>query len=217
MADSSNALADTRLLQAVHKTFRVATARMIDATANLDVAALQPAIGPYWSFYSVMLHYHHHTEDTEVFPALAAVCPDVQPLIEELGREHEKMVALVADIDAAVETFEKRPDAAGRDRVKAAVVELRDVFFPHLDVEDAEVLPMLAKCIPPDQWARMDAKALRGIPKPQLPLAVGALDETIRSLPAAERPPSGPPLPVRIMVALSWRRKWAGLVKPLLV
>ncbi len=216
MADGSNGMADTRLLQAVHKAFRLGTSRMVDATAKLEPAALQPVIGPYWTFYSAILNYHHHTEDTEDFPALALVYPDINPLIEELGRDHKKMEGAIEAIDAAVTAFQQSPDVAGRDRINAAVVELQNLFFPHLDLEDSEVIPMFAKWIPPDEWARMDAKALRGIPKPQLPLAVGALDEVIRSLPAADRP-TGPPLPVRIMVALSWRKRWAALVQPLLV
>jgi Hemerythrin HHE cation binding domain len=216
MADGSTVMADTRLLQAVHKTFRLATTRMVDATAKLDPSALQAAIGPYWSFYSAILNYHHHTEDTEEFPALVLVYPEINPLIEQLGGDHKKMEGAIENIDAAVGAFQKSPDAAGRERLNAAVTELRDLFFTHLDLEDAEVIPMFAKWIPPDEWARMDAKALRGIPKPQLPIAVGALDEVIRSLPAVDRP-SGPPIPVRIMVALSWRKKWAALVRPLLV
>lgn len=216
MADPSNHLADTRLLQAVHKTFRVATTRMIDATAKLEPSALQGTIGPYWTFYSAILHYHHHTEDTEEFPVLTVAYPDIKPLIEELGRDHQKMEGAIDTVDAAVLAFEQKPDGAGRDQINAAMVELRDLFFPHLDVEDADVIPMFAKWIPPDEWARMDAKALRGIPKPQLPLAVGALDETIQSLPAADRP-SSPPLPIRILLALSWRKRWAALVRPLVV
>jgi Hemerythrin HHE cation binding domain len=216
MAHDDNSLADTRLLQAVHKTFRVATTRMTEATAKLEPAALRPAIGPYWTFFHVMLEYHHHTEDHEDFPILTRYYPDIEPLIGDLGQEHLKMVGVMEEIDGAVRAFEQSPDVAGRDRINAGAVELRDLFFPHLDREDAEVLPMFAKWIPPKEWEEMDTKALRSIPKPQLPFAVGALDETIRSLPPTDQP-SGPPLPVRMMLALSWRKKWATLVQPLLV
>ena len=48
-----------------------------------------------------------------------------------------------------------------------------------------------------------------------MPYAVGALDETIRSTPEAEQP-DGPPSLYASMLALSWRKKWAGLVQPLL-
>jgi hypothetical protein len=215
MANGSNGMADVRLIQAVHNTLRVGMTRMIDATAKLEPAALQPSIGPYWGFYAAILDYHHHNEDTEDFPTLARAYPDSQPLLDQLGADHQQMVGVMENISAAVDSFQRTPDLTGRDGINAAATELRDLFFPHLDLEDAKVLPMYATWITHDEWARLETKALRGIPKPQMPYAVGALDETIRSAPEAERP-DDPPLPVRMMLALSWRKKWAGLVQPLL-
>jgi hemerythrin-like domain-containing protein len=207
--------ADIRLIQAVHNTFRTGLTRLIDATAKLEPSALQSSIGPYWTFYSAILDYHHHNEDEEDFPLLAGYCPDIQPLVDILGADHRQMLEVMAKINAAVESFQKTPDVAGRDAINAAAVELRDLFFPHLDREDAEILPMYAKWIPHNQWAKLETKALKGIPKPQMPYAVGALDETIKSTPESERP-EGPPLPVKIFLSLSWRKKWSGLVQPLL-
>ena len=216
MANGTNGNgSDIRLIQAVHNTFRLALTRLIDATAKLEPAALQPYIGQYWTFCSVMLDYHHHNEDDEDFPLLVSYYPDIQPLVDELGADHRQMVDIMAKIDAAVESFQKTPDVAGRDAINAGVVELRDLFFPHLDREDAEVLPMYAKWIPHDVWAKLETKALKGIPKSQMAYAVGAIDETISSTPKADQP-DGPPLPVKIFLSLSWRKKWAGLVQPLL-
>jgi hemerythrin-like domain-containing protein len=215
MANGDNGGADIRLIQVVHNTFRLGMTRMVDATAKLEPAALRSCVGPYWKFYSVMLDYHHHNEDTEDFPTLTRSYPESQPLIDELGADHRQMVGVMDRITGAVDSFQKTPDVQGRDEMNAAVVQLRDLFFPHLDREDAEVLPMYAKWISHDEWAHLETKALRGIPKPQMPYAVGALDETIRAAPEADQP-EGPPLPVRVMLALSWRKKWAGLVKPLL-
>jgi hemerythrin-like domain-containing protein len=212
---NNNSGADIRLIQAVHNTFRLGMTRMVDATAQLEPGDLRSSIGPYWAFYSAILDYHHHNEDTEDFPTLTRAYPDSQPLIDELGADHQQMVGVMEKISAAVDSFQKEPDVAGRDEINVAARELRDLFFPHLDREDAEVLPMYAKWIPHDEWARLETKALRGIPKPQMPYAVGALDETIRATPEADQP-DGPPLPVRVMLALSWRKKWAGLVQPLL-
>ncbi|HUE09115.1 MAG TPA: hemerythrin domain-containing protein [Acidimicrobiales bacterium] len=215
MANGSNgACADIRLIQAVHNTFRSGLTRMIDATSKLDPAALQPSVGPYWNFYSAILDYHHHNEDDVDFPMLAGYYPDIQPTVDELGADHREMLDVMAKINVAVETFQNTPDAAGRDGINGAAVELRELFFPHLDREDAEVLPMYAKWIPHDEWDKLETKTLKGIPKPVMPYAVGALDETISSTPEAERP-EGPPLPVKIFLSLSWRKKWAGLSEPL--
>lgn len=64
-------------------------------------------------------------------------------------------------------------------------------------------------------WDRLDKRALKPIPRRYLPTAVGALDEVIQRMPDAERPPTPPQ--IRLMLALSWRRKWTAWVKPLLV
>jgi hemerythrin-like domain-containing protein len=213
-SDQGNSHADTRVLQAVHKTFRLATTRLVDATERLGPAELQPIIGRYWEFYAGVLHHHHHTEDTVAFPALISVRPHMAPLINDLEEDHKKLVAAVNTVHAAVEAFEKRPDAATQRDVHDSVAAVRDEFFPHLDTEDAKVIPAFAQAIPPKDWERMDNQALKSIPRAYLPMAVGALDEVIRGLPEAERP-SGPPPPVRFMLAVSWRRKWAEFVKPL--
>ena len=96
------------------------------------------------------------------------------------------------------------------------MVAVREMFFPHLDIEDAEILPRIAESMPPKEWDRLDKAALKSIPKEHLPTAVGALDEVIRGMAKEEQPPPPPP-PIRLMLALSWRKKWSVWVKPLLV
>jgi hemerythrin-like domain-containing protein len=213
-AGHSDAHADTRVLQAVHKTFRLATTRLVDGTERLEPAALQPIIGSYWQFYAAVLHHHHHTEDTAVFPALVAVRPDLQALVDKLEAEHKGLVAALDAANSAVVAFTNQPDRTAQQEMHNSITAVRDEFFPHLDVEDAEVIPALAESIPPKEWDRLDKQALKSIPRPYLSRAVGALDEVIRGLPEAERP-SGPPPPIRIMLAVSWRRKWAEYVKPI--
>src|ERR1700733_2504857 len=115
MANGNNSVADIRLIQAVHNTFRLGMTRMVDATAKLEPAALQSSIRPYWKFYSAILDYHHHNEDSEDFPTLVRVYPDSQPLIDELGADHQQMVGVMEKISDAVDSFQKTPDVAGRD------------------------------------------------------------------------------------------------------
>jgi hemerythrin-like domain-containing protein len=216
MADpgSSTAHADTRVLQAAHAAFRLATTRLADATDKLPPSALQPIVGSRWNFYAAVLHHHHHNEDDMLFPALLAVRPGMGPRIDKLEEDHRQLVSSMDAAGAAVSAFEKQPDAVHQQAVHDAIVAIRDAFFPHLDVEDAQLIPAYAESIPPKEWERMDQKALKSIPRPYLPTAVGALDEVMQGWPKDERPP---PPPIRLMLALSWRRKWAEWTKPLLV
>jgi hypothetical protein len=88
--------------------------------------------------------------------------------------------------------------------------------LPHLDVEDATILPAIAESIPPKQWGQLDKAALKSIPRKHLASAVGALDEVTRSMPEEDRP-APPPPPIRVMLSLSWRKQWADKVEPFLV
>jgi hemerythrin-like domain-containing protein len=208
------AYADTRVLQAVHKTFRLATTRMVDVTERLASAELAPIIGSYWEFYAAVLHHHHHTEDTVVFPALVAVRPHLADLVDKLEADHKDLVVALDAADARVAAFTDHPDRTTQRELHSSMAAIRNEFLPHLDLEDAKIIPALAEAIPPREWDRMDDQALKSIPRPYISKAVGALDEVIRSLPEAERP-SGPPLPIRLMLAVSWRKKWAEFAKPL--
>jgi hemerythrin-like domain-containing protein len=208
--------ADTRGLAAVHKAFRLATTMLVDATDKLSPSALQPIIGSRWAFYAAVLHHHHENEDDMLFPALVAVRPEFGTLIDKLVEDHRELVSSMDAVGRAVSAFETQPDAAGQKAVHDAIVAVHDVFFPHLDVEDEQLLPAYAESIPASEWDQMDQKALKSIPRPYLPTAVGALDEVIRGLPEDERPPPPPP-PIRLMLALSWRRKWANWAQPLKV
>jgi hemerythrin-like domain-containing protein len=209
-------LADVRVYEVVHKAFRLVTTRLVDATAKLEPSALRDVIGSRWRFYAAVLHHHHHIEDDVIFPALVAARPEMDELIKHLELDHQELISKMDAIDSAIAAFEEQPDAAHQERAHDALVAVREMFFPHLDIEDAQIVPAIAEAIPPKEWDRMDEDALKSIPKEHLPLAVGALDEIIQGVPEDEQPPP-PPLPIRLMLALSWRKKWSRWIEPLVV
>jgi hemerythrin-like domain-containing protein len=213
---SAGPLADTRIFNLVHRTFRLATERLAGATEKLPPSTLQPILRSRWGFYSALLDHHHHSEDESIYPALLTVRPDLKSIVATLAEEHGELTTATNRVDEAVSAFEKTPGPKQQRSLHEAVVAVRDVLFPHLDVEDAKILPAITESMPIRQWDWLDKQALRTIPRRYLPTAVGALDEVIQSLPDAQRPPPPPP-PIRLMLALSWRKKWSTWVKPLLV
>ena len=214
--EQASSQADTRVYQVVHDVFRLATNRLVDASEKLEPSALQPVLGPYWNFYAGVLHHHHHNEDESIFPALLAVRPDMAEFIETLEDDHRQLIQTMDVVDSAIAAFEQQPDASHQKALWDALVGVRDMFFPHLDAEDENILPAIAQSIPPKEWERLDKAALKSIPREYLPRAVGALDEVIQKLPKGDQPPPPPP-PIRLMLALSWRTKWTTWVKPLVV
>jgi len=206
---------DIRLYRVVHEMFRRSTTRLVDATSRLAPSTLHPVIGPQWDFYAAILDHHHRTEDESIFPALVAVRPDMRSTIDMLEDEHIELAPNIEAVESAVAIFVKQPDESSQAAVHDALVALRDWFFPHLDVEDATILPAIAESIPPQQWGQLDKAALKSIPRKHLGSAVGALDEVTQSMPEGDRP-APPPPPIRVMLSLSWRKKWADKVEPFL-
>ncbi|MEO8696680.1 MAG: hemerythrin domain-containing protein [Acidimicrobiales bacterium] len=216
MAAQHSSQADTRIYQVVHKTFRLATTRLVDASEKLEPSQLQSVFRPRWTFYSEVLHHHHHTEDDKIFPALVAVRPDMGELVGKLEDDHQQLVQSIEAVDSAVAAIERTPDAAHQRALYESLIAVRDAFFPHLDIEDEKIVPAIADSVLPKQWDQMDKEALKSIPRQHLSIAVASLDEMIRSIPRAQQPPP-PPVPIRLMLALSWRKKYSAWVEPLLV
>src|SRR5262249_43298978 len=183
---------------------------------KLEPFALEHMIGSRWSVYAALLHEHHQNEDGSIFPALLAARPDMNELVTRLEDEHHQLIGTMEVVDSAISAFDESPDADRQKTMHEALVAVRDLFFPHLDTEDEQILPAIAESIPPKEWERLDNAALKSIPRQYLPTAVGALDEVIHDTPKDKQPPP-PPLPIRLMLALSWRKKYSTWVKPLLI
>lgn len=208
--------ADIRLFMVVHETFRRYLRRLRAAAAAIPPGhtARADVVRERWAFFERTLTHHHEGEDAKLFPALLAHRPGFEPVRAELHADHEVVAGEMAAVDTAFTALAGRCDAAGVATLAAAFAALEQTLVPHLDREDAEVLPMIADGIPPGEWDELSEEQLTSIPKRDLGLAVAALDETIATVPAEERPPP-PPLPVRLMLAVSWRRRWRRLMAPL--
>jgi len=206
--------ADNREYLVVHQTLRVLLDRFARATERLEPAQLAAVIEDRWALFARGLHHHHEGEDNSFFPCIAAVRPDVVPLIDELVHEHEELVARLDAVDAAVATLVAQPNDENKKVLHDAIVEVQSQLVPHLDVEDAKLLPAAAESVDAKEWARLGREAMRSLPKDDLPVIAGALDEVVRSLPREQWPPP-PPIPVRVMIAVSWRKRYQKFAEPL--
>ena len=206
--------ADTREYLVVHESLRVTLGRFVDATARLDPAKLAAVLGSRWALFSRALHHHHEVEDGDFFPLVKSKRQDAASLVDRLEREHVDLVTRLDAVDAAISALEASPSAATKERVHDSIKTVRDELVPHLDVEDKELLPVAAEAISDEVWKQMSEKAFRSVPKKDLPIVAGVMDEVVRSLPVERRPPP-PPLIVRALIVLSWRKRYAKFIEPL--
>jgi hypothetical protein len=110
-------------------------------------------------------------------------------------------------LDLAVLSLEGDPSDSTKQVLHDAIAAVRDQLVPHLDVEDERLLPAAARTVHPKEWDRASEEALKATPRADMPVVAGALDETVRSLPPDQRPPP-PPVALRVMLAISWRRRY---------
>jgi hemerythrin-like domain-containing protein len=205
--------ADTREYLAVHQTLRVTLDRFVNAAARIEPAKLAAVLGSRWALFSRALHHHHEVEDHDFFPLIRQKA-EAATLVDRLGSEHRDLVAKLDAVDAAIKELEANPTAETRQATHDAIKTVRDELVPHLDVEDADLLPLAVAAVPGDVWKQLGDKAFRSIPKNDLPVIAGAMDEVVRSMPVERRPPP-PPLIVRALIALSWRKRYAKFIEPL--
>lgn len=79
------------------------------------------------------LEFHHRSEDTGVFPALADRHPELEPVLARLREEHTTIARLLAELRAALDG----------DSVLAEVDRLVTELEDHLTYEEEQLIPLL--------------------------------------------------------------------------
>lgn len=124
-------------LKAVHDAFRGELALI-----RREVAESGPRLGAQLRVNCLTfcggLHHHHANEDAGMFPALVGQRPELAPAVERLGREHEKVAALLEDLRKAVSA-----DGADPAHVLSEVDRLTAELEDHLRYEEEHLIPVL--------------------------------------------------------------------------
>jgi hypothetical protein len=126
-----------------HHGFRRDVARFERALEQLDHTRIE-ALREEWKTLYMTLHGHHHSEDTGVFPSIAAEHESARSVIEQLSADHRRIDPILDRGEAA---FARLPDAT---EALAIVRELRTLLDTHLALEEREIIPHLrsAKTFP---------------------------------------------------------------------
>lgn len=123
-------------LTRVHDAFRRELALI-----RAEVAAAGPNVGAQLRINCLTLcaglHNHHLGEDGVLFPLVAAQRPDLAATLERLRVEHERIAALVARLQAAVDG-QADPVALRRE-----VDRLTEELERHLSYEEEHLVPAL--------------------------------------------------------------------------
>jgi hemerythrin-like domain-containing protein len=209
--------ADLSSFEAVHLTLRAGLEELAAVvTAWRPGRAPEPAaVHALWPHFATGLHHHHTGEDDIVWPELRKRSADFGPLEEQMRAEHGVLDGHLRAADAAFGAFAEAGDEPSAQRLAGVLAILEASLDDHLRTEEDTVLPLVNRLLSPSEWRPIDTRLLRRLPRRQLAVAVGAIDDAVRRTPGAAAALTPPPLPVRALLALSWRRRYARLVAPL--
>jgi hemerythrin-like domain-containing protein len=208
--------ADLRLFRVVHLAFRATGKEIADAFPGLDNADTERVAGvaDVWDFYARALSHHHENEDDVIWPRIVERRPDFADVEAEMKREHRDVDTALTSATQAVTALRGSADPAAIKAASDAVAMLVRELDEHLDHEERVALPIVHEAFGREEFEKMEEQFLRSTARGDLPYEAASLDEWARRVPDAERPPP-PPLPVRLMLALSWRRKYRRFVEPI--
>lgn len=168
---------DTSDMPAVHKVFRSSLASaptfIASAAGNDERRAL---IANYYANLMAFLEVHHDGEEQLVFPLLTERAPEHRALVEEAASQHADVVGLMGAVREGFSSWELKGDSEASDVVRA-LRDLDDVLSPHLDQEEAEIVPLAGEYLTVEEWGTLPGHAMGHFEGDKIWLIMGLIRE----------------------------------------
>jgi hemerythrin-like domain-containing protein len=163
-----------RALAAMLRSVPLLLAELRRRQARPDFAALRAML-----FYldEFPERLHHPKESELLFPKLRAKAPEIRSVLDRLDEDHRRGERAIRDLEHALLGFE----LMGESR-RAAFEQLAERYvhgyLQHMQIEEAQVLPLALQMFAPEDWAELDEAFARN----RDPLVGHAVDEPYRAL-----------------------------------
>lgn len=206
-------MADTRDMYMAHAALR----REFRLLPGL-IRSVQPGdtrraevVGAHAALMCAVLHGHHEGEDLLLWPRLAerggAEAAAVVPTMEE---QHQTIENHYAQATRLLGSW--RSTGRGGEVLADAFDELTTALEEHMALEEKVILPLAAKHLTAKEWHQLGEHGMEAVPKNVLPLVFGMAmyegdPEVIKAVLATA------PLPVRLLVPVIGRRRYAAHAK----
>lgn len=153
-----------------HHAFRRDLGRFAAAARNtpVDDVAAWSALAVRWERFGEVLHHHHTTEDTAIWPPLLdrvdeAGDAGARVTLEAMEAEHEVIDPMLAACAAGFGAMAGDPGKGSKTELADLVVATRESLARHLAHEEGDALPILQRHMPADAWARAERTASSGL------------------------------------------------------
>ena len=185
--------ADTSDMPAVHKVFResLASAPQLIVSAVGDDAR-RAMIANYYANLNNFLKVHHDGEEELVFPVLSERAPEHRSILDKAAVGHRAVVGLMSAVDDHIEIWQSKGDD-GAQGILDALAALQATLIPHLDEEEADVLPLAAAHMNAAEWGQLPGHAMGHFQGDKIWLIIGLIRENFtqqqRDMMLAHMPP----------------------------
>jgi hypothetical protein len=172
-------LADATAMTRFHHIFREAldAAPRFVGEAPADDGARAELVGSYYANVLKLLHAHHEAEDDTIYPLMVQRLPEHVDVINRVNAEHETVLDSLNAAEQAVADWRADPSPDSRDAAVTALQEMQTILVQHLDHEEAEVVPLIGRCITVAEWGEMSANAFQRFAGDKVWLIVGLIQE----------------------------------------
>jgi iron-sulfur cluster repair protein YtfE (RIC family) len=161
----------------VHNVFRssLSTAPgFIASAAGQDER--RAMIANYYANLMAFLSVHHEGEEQIVFPLLMERAPDSRSIVEQGASQHEDVVELMLGVNESIESWAANGDSEAEQALRY-LQSLDAVLSPHLDQEEAEIVPLAAEYLSAEEWGMLPGHAMGSFQGDKIWLIMGLIRE----------------------------------------
>ncbi|MFJ5551171.1 hemerythrin domain-containing protein [Streptomyces sp. NPDC093225] len=168
-----------REMAMIHQVFR-RESRLLSELVQ-DVAASDTVraevLAEHWREYTVGLHAHHTGEDEVLWPALLPHLDLDAEQVLAMEAQHHELAGGMEEVQALMDRWRARALAADRDELADALRRHHRQLSAHLDEEEREVMPLVARHLEEKEWHAVGERGLAETPRNRLMIALGAILE----------------------------------------
>ncbi|MGA2522470.1 MAG: hemerythrin domain-containing protein [Acidimicrobiales bacterium] len=160
MSDTATPRPDTSDMASVHKVFRSSLASAPDLVSSAAGDDERRAlIANYYANLISFLESHHEGEEAIIFPRLAERAPAQRAVVDKAQSQHAQVVDLVHAARHNVSVWETAGDDGAAGLVQS-LQALSAALVPHLDEEEAVIVPLAGEYMTVEEWGMLPGHAL---------------------------------------------------------
>jgi iron-sulfur cluster repair protein YtfE (RIC family) len=145
------------MMRIVHNALRrdLERARAVLTRVRSPDERQRVAIAEQLQWMMAFLEAHHRSEDLGLYPVVRQRDAGAAALLDDMARDHEAVAVAIVDLVSATATHAE-PDE--REALVSALDRLTTVLLPHLQREEDEVMPVVARSITHGEWRDIDQR-----------------------------------------------------------